>query len=274
MRRLLLMRRFVFAALLATPTLATAQDRSVKLDLNYVLKDTWSVFEAPFHGSAKDWQTAGLILGTGGALLLADQAVFDWMRENPESIVMKAIAPFRMGHPTHIEALGWTKVLLPVSALAYGAGLLLDNDNLRDGGIGCVTSNLAATVPRRVVTIVLGRLRPENERGPFVFELLGPGWDMRSFPGGHASNIMSCASYLNHRFDTGIAEIPIYVIAGGVGLARIADEQHWTSDTFTGIAYGVAVGRSMADRFIEREQRRNRAGIMMPGIVLGGRITF
>lgn len=264
----------VLLATLARPAATHAQDRSLKLDLNYILKDSWQIVEAPFHGSSKDWQTAGLVIGGAAALTFVDQPVLDWMRAHPNSIPMKLIAPFRMGNPSHLESLGWTKVLLPVSALALGAGLALDDNNLRDAGLGCITSNIATTVPRRLVTIVIGRLRPENNRGPYIFELLGPGWDMRSFPGGHASNIMSCATFLNNRFDTGIAEIPIYIVAGGVGMARIADEQHWTSDTFTGIAYGVAVGREVAARFVERDLRRKREQSLQPGLVLGARIRF
>lgn len=77
-----------------------------------------------------------------------------------------------------------------------------------------------------------------------------------------------------HRFDLGIAEPAIYVLAAGVGTARIVDGAHWPSDTYTGMAYGFSVGKAVAARQLKRERERLLNGAGTPGLVIGGRITF
>jgi membrane-associated phospholipid phosphatase len=137
-----------------------------------------------------------------------------------------------------------------------------------------MTSNVTTTLTRTATALLIGRMRPGVHRGAFRFELLAFGdWNQRSFPGGHASNIMSCASYFNNRFDLGVAGPAIYALATGIGLARIVDDAHWTSDSFVGMTYGYSVGRNIADRFLDR-QRERQAGQLLPSLHVGLKITF
>lgn len=248
----------------------TVRDRSVRSDVENILEDGWRVVTGPTRASSEDWATAGIIAGGFGALLLVDGAVYRWVQDNPESVVLKVIGPFREGSP--LEALGWTKFLTPAAALAYASGLAFDNDDLRDAGLGCVTANLTTTVPRLAFSYIFGRLRPRSGADPYVFELFtAPEWEMRSLPGGHASNAMSCASFLNHRFDMGVAEPVVYTLAGGIGVARVVDGAHWPSDTFLGMSYGFGVGRALAGLSADRAAGREPGTV---GLVVGARIRF
>jgi membrane-associated phospholipid phosphatase len=202
---------------------------------------------------------------------MLDEPIHDWMHTDP--LIAKALGPFREGSPVSIMGRTWF-FLLPLSVGMYGAGHAFGSDGLRDAGLGCATSNVTTTLTRTATALLIGRLRPSVHRGAFEFELFAFGdWNQRSFPGGHASNIMSCASYFNRRFDLGAAGPAVYALAAGVGLARIVDEAHWTSDSFTGMAYGYSVGRNIADRFLDR--RTNRlAAHSMPVLRLGLKFTF
>lgn len=168
---------------------------------------------------------------------MLDEPLHEWIRSEP--FVTKVIRPFDENGPVAIMGRTWF-FLLPLSAGLYVSGHAFDSENLRDAGLGCATANLATTLPRTMTALLVGRQRPLVNRGAFEFELLAfGGWHQRSFPGGHASNIMSCASFFNHRFDLGIAEPAIWALATGIGSARILDEAHWASDTFVGMAFGT-----------------------------------
>lgn len=84
---------------------------------------------------------------------------------------------------------------------------------------------------------------------------------------------MSCAAYFNQRFDLGVAGPAVYALASGIGLARIVDGAHGTSDTFVGMAYGYAVGRGVAQRVLERRADAAERSLH-PGLNPGLRITF
>src|SRR5690606_37789273 len=66
-----------FVGLAAAPT--HAQDRSVGDDLEYMLKDAWFIVESPVRASCDDWRTAGIIAGSTGLLLFADEPVHEWL---------------------------------------------------------------------------------------------------------------------------------------------------------------------------------------------------
>ncbi|HSK20350.1 MAG TPA: phosphatase PAP2 family protein [Longimicrobiales bacterium] len=251
---------------------AAGQDRSVGGDLKDLWGDARFIVGAPTHPSSGDMRTVAALGGIAGGLLLLDEPLHQWISSDP--VAAKILRPFDESGPIAIMGRTWF-FLLPLSAGLYGAGHAFDSHDLRNAGLGCATANLTTTVTRTLVALLIGRDRPGVESGPFQFELLAFGdWDRRSFPGGHASNIMSCASFFAHRFDLGIAEPAVWALAGGVGVARILDDAHWASDTFVGMAYGYSVGRNIAHRSMDREATRSTERSLQPGLTLRWTITF
>jgi membrane-associated phospholipid phosphatase len=269
------MPRVLWCLLLASaacPPRAAGQDRSVGGDLNDLWRDARFIVTAPADASSGDLATTGILAGIAGTLLLADEPIHQWLHSDP--FITKVIRPFDEDGPVAIMGRTWF-FLLPLSAGFYGAGHLFDSTNMRDAGLGCATANVTTTLTRSLAALLIGRDRPGVHRGPFQFELFAFGdWNRRSFPGGHASNIMSCASFWAHRFDLGIAEPALWTLAGGIGVARVLDDAHWTSDTFVGMSYGYAVGRNIAHRFRHREAQRQTERSLQPGLVLRWKFTF
>jgi membrane-associated phospholipid phosphatase len=262
----------VLLASAACVAAADGQERSAGGDLEDMWRDGRFIVTAPASASAGDLKMAGVLAGIAGALLFVDEPIHQWLHRDP--FVAKLIRPFDEDGPVAIMGRTWY-FLLPLSAAMYGAGHAFDSDDLLDAGLGCATANVTTTLTRSLAALLIGRDRPGVHRGPFRFELLAfGGWDQRSFPGGHASNIMSCASFWAHRFDLGIAGPPLWALAGGIGSARVLDDAHWTSDTFVGMAYGFAVGRSIADRFLDRQAQRQAERSLQPGLTLRWKITF
>ena len=127
---------------------------------------------------------------------------------------------------------------------------------------GCAAAYGAESVSRTALYRLVARTRPRNANGDqYDFDVPGSDdWNRHSFFGGHAANIMACATFWNHRFSLGAAEPLLYALAGAVGAARIADRRHWTSDTVLGEIYGYAIGRAVARRARQRAAWRSEGG--------------
>jgi membrane-associated phospholipid phosphatase len=226
---------------------------------------TWA---APFHSSARDWLgAAGLVVG--GALFSPfDDDIDNWFLRNQRSGVFGAIKEFREGGRAFAGS-----TITPVALGVYAVGLASKNRGIRDGVWGCVASYASESVVRsQVMYRLVGRLRPDSIRTDHVsqpskqgdqYKFYFPGssaWGKHSLPAGHIANVAACASFLSHRFDNLYVTIPAYTIAAAVGVGRMVDRRHWTSDTMLGALFGYAVGKEVAQRSLERRDRDARSG--------------
>ena len=233
------------------PEIGIAQ--SVGHDLETAGKDMLHIWSAPSRFKASALPEIGFVFGGTGALLLIDEWFYKWLSTHRRSLPGAALGVFTEDKPLNL--LGRSFVLVPTSLLLYGVGWAADRPDLRHAGLGCISSNLATTLSRSLLNRVIDRFRPRYQKGAFeiaVRPIIGSTWETRSFPGGHAANIMACVSFWNNRFDLGVAEPALYAVALGVGWARVLDGAHWPSDTFFAEAYGWTVGRAVAHRYRER----------------------
>ncbi len=245
----------VMAFVCAGQASAQSVGRQLESDLKNAGKDVWGVYKAPFNGSGKDWATFAGALALTGASMVLDKPVERWARDNDSAAAFKVIKPLRRG--------GWLfsgKYVVPPVAALYIVGLATNNQNIRDGVMGCAASWVAQSPPRRMFYKLVGRRRPQTSPDDhLVFEIPSSappgdsGWQMRSFPGGHLANAMGCASFLGNRFDMGPVEPVVYGLAVGVAVGRALDHAHWTSDHVLGGIFGYAVGKEVARRSLGRK---------------------
>lgn len=238
---------------LGQPADALQDDRLNTLvdDVETGLDDIVHIWTAPFRADGDDVPRVLGVLGVTAAAAAFDAEIQHWIRSNPDALPIRWLEPFRENAP--LSDLGRTYTLLPLSAVAYTTGLILGSEALRDAGLGCAVSDIANTVARHTLARLIGRLRPESRRGPFVIRPFRFGeWEWRSFPGGHAANIMACTGFVTGRFELGLLEPALFGLAALVGGARVIDEAHWASDTVFGFIFGWAVGDEVADRFLAR----------------------
>ena len=253
--------------LIGAPAAAAAQEGR---ELNNALKDVGHVWSAPARLDTEDLPGIATLLGVTGVALLVDEPVLAWLRSHPRSVPVMLLGPFREGRPLNV--LGRSYFLVGTSAVLFLAGVGGDDLALRDAGRGCAASVAATTFSRHLVARMLGRTRPRDNRGAFVIRPFAWGdWGMRSFPGGHGANAMSCVTFWNRRFELGAAEPVLYGLAAAVGAGRVVDEAHWTSDTVFGLGYGHAVGRDVA---FSQRGREPRSGVAAPALVAGVTISF
>jgi hypothetical protein len=268
--------RWIALAACLVAEAAPAQERPKRTfgrDLDWMADDIVFVWTAPFHLRARDLEGIAVVTGATAGAMAVDQRVTDWVRDNPRSLPVRVLGPFREHSPLNLY--GRTPLLVPVSVALYAAGVALDDDDLRDAGVGCATSNAATTLSRYVLTNLIGRARPQENRGAFAFEPLAFGdWGMRSFFGGHAANAVTCSAFWSERFELGVAEPLLYGFAGAVSFARVADDAHWLSDTVLGIAWGYAIGKAVAARFGRRAGARAAQTYAPARVYVGWSVTF
>ena len=228
-------------------------------DINDLRGDIWAMWTAPAHVTARDIPPVAAVLG--GVVLTAfrDSAIYTWMTTHPNALFMRMLTPIRDDWKFPLNWGGSGQYLLPVSGGLYIAGRLSHDAALRDAGLGCAAGHLSSAALRDVIYLAIARTRPHSTPKPDRISVPGTRvWGRHSFLSGHIANSMACASYLGHRFDLGLAQPAIYAYVTAIGLGRMADGWHWTSDTIAGAAMGFAIGKGIADRQAARTAARSR----------------
>jgi membrane-associated phospholipid phosphatase len=260
MRARSVLRAAVFLSLLPAVLPAQSVGKMIENDFRNFGGDVWAVWTSPFRATPKDWLTTGIVIAGSAAFMPLDDDVDRIMERNRTSSGWKVIEPLREG-----GALYTGKYLTPVAGAAFIYALATKNTKVQEGIFGCIASYTAGSVVRNYVFYnLVARDRPElrSETGPVEakdqYQISFPGesdWNKHSLPAGHAANIMSCATFLNTRFEMGLVEPVLYAMTAGTAVGRLVDRRHWTSDTFLGLAYGYAIGSQVANRSLKRAEK-------------------
>lgn len=251
------LRASLLALLLAgSPAGAQSVGRMLETDGRNFFGDVWAVWVSPFQGSAGDYGLAALTLAGGAAVSVIDDDVDRWVVRHRDDRGFNLLQPVREGG---IAFSGQT--ITPVVGGLYIIALATKNEKLRDGIVGCGAGYVATSVLRnQVLYRLVSRTRPDSSRhhdvaappaaqgDQYDIDFGSSAWGRHSFPAGHVANIAACASFLSHRFSMGAAEPLVYALTAAVGVGRIVDRRHWTSDTVIGIVFGYASGKLVAER--------------------------
>src|SRR5205814_2945121 len=208
------------------------------------------IFTSPFHMNRHNawyWSIAG---ATTAGLIAADHHITDSF-ENSRGQV-------RWGG--RISNIGAAYTLIPIVAGSYVYGAWRDNPKGREIGVLGTESLLDSLIVAGVLKEVFRRNRPD-ERNPGDF--WGGG---TSFPSGHAIQIWTIASLLDHEFKhKKIVGITAYSLAGIVSAARIAAQKHFASDVVAGGTMGWFIGRYVYDTHMSHLTHKHAS--LMPMIV-------
>lgn len=241
-------------------------------DIRHFGGDIWGVWTGPAHTNARDILPTVAAAGIVTLVGTKDSVVYQWLNTHPNTLVMRALRPLREGWRAPLYELGSGQYILPMAGVLYTAGRLTKDADLRDAGLGCAAGHISSAGLRDVIYALVSRARPRITPEPYHISLPGTkNWDLHSFLSGHIANSMSCASFLGHRFNLGIAEPLPYIYSSAIGLGRMADGRHWFSDTMAGALMGFAIGRTVANRQMIRASRlsvsaANRENLPVPGI--------
>ncbi len=144
-----------------------------------------------------------------------------------------------------VEPLGQFWLLAGAGAASYGAGALFGDDRLARAGLLASQAVLLTALPVEATKNGFTRARPLTGKGKGAwFE----GGSNHSFLSGHTAYSFAFASAFAHEYaDTGWVPIVAYGLAGAVGLSRIHDDKHWTSDVVLSALVGWGVGQLVTE---------------------------
>lgn len=259
--------------LAAIPARAQSVGNMVVSDVRDAATDIVGVWVAPFHSTGRDWLGAGAVIAGSAAFAPWDDDVDRWFVRHHDDNVWSALHAFREGGSAFAG-----KNVAPVVAGLYVVGLVTRSQGVRDAVWGCVASYASESLVRsQVLFRLIARDRPDSVRGThelvgsaegdqYRFDFPGDGWGKHSVPAGHVANVAACASYLSRRFHLGYVTPVAYAVVAGVGIGRMVDRRHWTSDTVLGTLFGYAIGKEVATRTLHRESHsRSAANTTLPG---------
>ncbi|HKK69723.1 MAG TPA: phosphatase PAP2 family protein, partial [Candidatus Krumholzibacteria bacterium] len=242
---------WITAALVLAPAVEARADRQPLRDagrgLRILADDAWALVTAPSRMSGEDLRNLGLVVAVGGALFAFDEDIDDFAQRNERD------GAFDLTRRTgdRFGRLGLMGKTWPFYAGAMVVGYAADVPRLARMGAEILEAQWMSGSLRNASKLVLGRRRPNEDRGAYFFEFNGG----TSFPSGHAASVWSAAEVVRLHVDRWWATIPLYTIAGAVSLQRVYSSAHWASDVWIGSVSGIA-----AARFVYRRHETPETG--------------
>lgn len=221
----------------------------------WYLHDSKELVIAPGRWRGKDWLIFG---GTAAAaatiVLVVDEPVQDYF-ENLDSEfwdgVSKVLNPLK-GLTIPVYA-GFVPILY---------GLVTGRERPKKVGLEVLEAQLVTSTIHYPINWIASRTRPGEGAKHTDFNWI---WNKKlsewthvqtSFPSGHSVLAFSSAAIIAAEFHEKKWVPPtIYGLAGLVGVQRLAQNRHWTSDVF----YGAVVGHFMTKTLVREHEKANES---------------
>ncbi len=219
-------------------------DYSYKPDKQYI-KSYWTatkkIATGPFHWKKKEWKIAGSVVVIGATLFVFDDEIRQLFQNNQSNAMAFASKYF-------FEPLG--SGIYPAILLGgyYVYGLSANNIKARQIALGGTQAFIMASISVQVLKQVFHRHRPYQDNPPNPYLWDGPFGDFgyTAFPSGHTTAAFAVATLMASVYkDKPWVGVLSYGLATGVGLSRVYDNMHWSTDVFIGAALGFAVGKTV-----------------------------
>lgn len=212
----------------------------------------------PLRWDGDDWRNAGLI---GGGLVLSMAFLDKPIRNDAQRNRSRSADRFFVD----IQKFGTKQYGLPVLAGFYAYGEFADDYESKAVALDGLSASVITALVTSSIKGIIGRARPYTGLGPHHFSPLQGDY---SFPSGHATGAFAFASVIASHYDSVWVDVTAYGIAGLVGVARIEQDAHWTSDVVAGALIGGLVGHHLVE--FNREMRA-RGIATMPTVGTDGR---
>jgi membrane-associated phospholipid phosphatase len=212
-------------------------------------------FTKPFHMKKRDWGNLGKFALVAGALSFADEPIqkraLKLCDNNPGlTNVSKYVTNFGGIYEAYTLA-------------AFGAyGFIFKNEKMKTTTLIATQAYLAGGAVESVAKFLSGRTRPsvypagtEAEPeflGPFSKTATSAGGKKvySSFPSGHTTVAFAAATVFALEYkDQPIVPIIAYSAATMIGLSRITQNAHWSTDVLVGAALGFLTGKEVVNNY-------------------------
>ena len=181
------------------------------------------------------------------ASVVLDPEVREWMLRGHTRSLDRGARP--------VNRLGTTQLLVPAMAVTYVGALLTDRQSLAVGTLNTVAGYVVADLVESALKPMVGRERPHLEGNSHRFRPFTANGDLHSFPSAHVAHITSIAAAVSAQTHSARLSALSDVLVTLVGLDRVYEDQHWTSDVTATIALSSLVS-GITVRWLESRQQR------------------
>jgi membrane-associated phospholipid phosphatase len=143
-----------------------------------------------------------------------------------------------------VNRFGTAQLLVPAMAIAYAGALLTHHDSLATGALNTAAGYVAADLVESALKPIVGRERPHVEGNSHRFHPFTANGDWHSFPSAHVAHIASIAAAVSAQTHSAQISALSDVLVTLVGMDRVYEDQHWTSDVTATIVLSSMVSRA------------------------------
>lgn len=140
-----------------------------------------------------------------------------------------------------VNPLGTARLLVPAMAVTYATSLLTNRQPLAVETLRTAAGYVAADLVESILKPLVGRERPHVEGNSHHFHPFTAQGDWHSFPSAHVTHITAIAQAISMQ----TSSTPLTIFGGTivmlVGMDRVYEDQHWTSDVVASIAISSMV---------------------------------
>lgn len=157
-----------------------------------------------------------------------------------------------------VNRLGTAQRLVPAMTITYVGALLTHRESLATGTLNTAAGYLAADLVESALKPIVGRERPHVEGNSHRFHPFTANGDWHSFPSAHVAHIASIAAAVSAQTHSMPISALSDVLVSLVGLDRVYEDQHWTSDVTATIVLSSMVSEATV-RWLESRRSHTDA---------------
>ena len=212
-------------------------------------------FTKPFHMKRKDWGKLGLFTAGIAAMTFADEPI------QKQAIKLRNNTPAATNISKYVTNFGGSYEFITLGGLGL-YGIIFKNEKIKTTTLLASQAYIAGALVESVTKFITGRTRPsyydptaEAEptfKGPFgnTSHDYSGSRSNSSFPSGHATVAFAAATvYAMEYRSTVWVPIVSYSLASLIGVSRITENKHWTTDVLVGAMLGYLTGRQIVNNY-------------------------
>lgn len=223
--------------------------QNFKYDANAIGGGFLYTLSNPIRWDKDDWTVAGATAAGISLMYLADEETSDFFRKQEEHI------------PQEVRDFGWLfgrpEANYGLTAGVYLVGLFIDSEKVRETGVLLITSSAVGGLAQQTMKTVIGRGRPDLEKGHNQFRLFRGGHAYGSFPSGHTMLSTTTIYALSKQFSNPWVKAGLYTVGAVTPISRLWAGAHWLTDVTLSLVMSVAIVECI-DNYLKKNKNYSK----------------
>ncbi len=246
-----------------------SKDSPVELNQEYFTgywTDTKNIVTAPARWDSSDWIEASIVTGIAIGLFTQDENIQRWSQKHKNTTTGNI--------SDDAKKIGTFSVPAVVGLGLYG--YIAGDGKAKTTFLLSTESFIVTGVFAQILKRATGRHRPytgdshDTWSGPSIS---GQN-DHLSLPSGDASSAFAIASVVASEYDNWVVPPLVYTASALIGLSRVHNNAHWSSDVFVGSAIGYFTGKAIVASHRDGQKSNLSLAPMIDGKDLGFVVTY